>query len=155
MGKERRNRMDNTLLYAIMIVVSLLMAVLPFAVFLGLGSLFGAGSGDPRILTIYFLGALVISYLTALGTFALVQRQNCGGIKNMKQVASNAGLALGIQAAALVLCFFIPGLRGLVTNLFPLDLDPRIQDSLGYGYYTFWAALFGTAIGGTLSGVCA
>jgi hypothetical protein len=147
--------MDNTLLYAIMIVVSLLMAILPFGVFLGLGTLLGVDSSDTRLLVVFFLAALVISYLTALGTFTLVQRQNCGGVKNMKQVASNAGIALGIQAGALALCFFIPGLRSLVTNLFPLDLDVRIQDSLGYGYYTFWAALFGTALGGTLSGVCA
>lgn len=147
--------MDNTLLYVIMIVVSMLMALLPFGVFLGIGTLIGVDSSDTRLLTVFFLAALVISYLTSLGTFTLIQRQNCGGIKNMKQVASNAGIAAAIQAGVLALCFFIPGLRSLVTNLFPLDLDIRIQDSLGYGYYTFWAALFGTALGGTLSGVCA
>jgi hypothetical protein len=146
--------MDNTLLYVIMIGVSMLMAVLPFAVFLGLGSLFDIASTDIRLLSVFFLGTLVISYLISLGTFTLIQRQNCGSIKNMKQVASNAGIAMGIQAGVLALCYFIPGLRGLITNLFPLDLDSRIQDSLGYGYYTFWAALFGTAVGGTLSGVC-
>jgi hypothetical protein len=137
-----------------MIVVSLLMAVLPFAIFLGLGSLLGIDSSDSRILSVFILAALVISYLSALGTFTLIQYQNCGSIKNMKQNASNAGIALGIQAGALTLCYFIPGLRHLVTNLFPLDLDPNIQDALGYSYYSFWAALFGTAIGGTLSGVC-
>lgn len=146
--------MDNTLLYVIMIVVSMLMALLPFGVFLGLGSLLDVGSSDVRLLTVFFLAALIISYLTSLGTFTLIQRQNCGSIKNMKQVASNAGIALAIQAGVLALCYFIPGLRNLVTNLFPLDLDPLIQDSLGYGYYSFWAALFGTAVGGTLSGVC-
>ncbi len=137
-----------------MIGVSMLMAVLPFGVFLGLGTLLDVASSDIRLLTVYFLGALVVSYLISLGTFALIQRQNCGSVKNMKQVASNAGIALGIQAGALALCFLFPGLRSLVTNLFPLDLDIRIQDSLGYGYYSFWAALFGTAVGGTLSGVC-
>jgi hypothetical protein len=146
--------MDNTLLYVIMIGVSMLMAVLPFGVFLGLGTLLDVASSDIRLLTVYFLSALVVSYLISLGTFALIQRQNCGSVKNMKQVASNAGIALGIQAGALALCFLFPGLRSLVTNLFPLDLDIRIQDSLGYGYYSFWAALFGTAVGGTLSGVC-
>ncbi len=137
-----------------MSAVSILMGVLPFAIFLGLGSLVEAASGDIRMLSIYFLTALVVSYGTAFGSFALIQRQNCNGIKNLKQVASNAGLATGIQAAALLLCYFLPGLRGLLTNLFPLDLDPRIQDSLGYGYYSLWATLFGTAIGGTLSGIC-
>ena len=138
-----------------MIGVSVLMAFLPFSIFLGLGTLLGVDSSDIRLLSVYFLGALVVSYLIALGTFTLIQRQNCGGVKNMKQVASNAGIALGIQAGALALCFLFPGLRSLVTNLFPLDLDPRILDSLGYGYYSFWASLFGTALGGTLSGVCA
>ena len=146
--------MDNTLLYVIMIAVSMLMAILPFSVFLALGTLLGVDSSDVRLLTVFFLGALVISYLTALGTFTLIQRQNCNGVKNMKQIASNAGIALGIQAGTLALCFMFPGLRSLVTNLFPLDLDVRILDSLGYGYYSFWAALFGTAIGGTMSGVC-
>lgn len=146
--------MDNTLLYAVMITASLLMAVLPFAVFLGLGSLVDAASGDIRMLSVYFMAALVFTYGVAFGAFALIQRQNCNGIKNLKQVASNAGLATGIQAVALVLSYFLPGMRGLITNLFPLDLDPKIQDSLGYGYYSFWATLFGTAIGGTLSGIC-
>ena len=146
--------MDITLLYVMMVVVSMLMAILPFGVFLGLGTLLGVNSSDIRLLTVFFLGALVASYLTALGTFTLIQRQNCGSVKNMKQVASNAGIALAIQAGVLALCFFIPGLRSLITNLFPLDLDTRIQDSLGYGYYSFWAALFGTALGGTLSGIC-
>ena len=146
--------MDNTLLYAVMITASLLMAVLPFAVFLGLGSLVDAASGDIRMLSVYFMVALITTYGVAFGTFALIQRQNCNGIKNLKQVASNAGLATGIQAVALTLCYFIPGMRGLITNLFPLDLDSRMQDSLGYGYYSFWASLFGTAIGGTLSGIC-
>lgn len=130
------------------------MAVLPFGVFIGLGMLFDISSSDIRMLSIYILAALVISYLTALGTFTLLQRQNCGSIKNMKQIASNAGIATAFQGVILALCYFIPGLRQLVTNLFPLDLDPTFQDSLGYGYFSFWAALFGTAIGGTLSGVC-
>jgi hypothetical protein len=48
----------------------------------------------------------------------------------------------------------IPGMRGIVSGLLPADLDQAILDSVGYSYYAFWASLFGTAIGGTLSGVC-
>lgn len=138
-----------------MIVNALLMAILPFGFFIGLGKLLDTTSSDPRLLVAYFLVALVFSYLTALGSFALIQNQSCGGVKNMKQIASNSALALGIQSGTLLVAWLIPGLRGLVSGLLPPDVDKAILDSIGYSYFSGWAALFGTAIGGTLSGVCA
>jgi hypothetical protein len=146
--------MDNTILYVMMIVNALLMAALPFGFFLGLSTLLGVNSSDTRLFVAYILAALVFSYLTALGAFALVQRSNCGKVQNMKQVASNAALALGIQAGTLFVIYFLPFLRGIISGLFPPDLDPNISDSIGYSYYSMWAALFGVAVGGTLSGVC-
>jgi hypothetical protein len=128
------------------------MAMLPFAVFMGLSTL--VGSGDSRILIIYILAALILSYLTALGAFALIQRSNCGSVKNMSQIARNAGISFGIQAFTLLLCWLFPSMRNIVSGLLPPDLDQTILDSVGYSYYSFWASLFGTAIGGTLSGVC-
>lgn len=130
------------------------MAILPFGVFMGLGSILGTNASDPRLLVTFILLALVVSYLTSFGSFILVQRANCGKIKNLKQIATNAGLALGIQALFLILAWLIPGLRGIVSNLMPPDLDPNILDSVGYSYFSFWASLFGTAVGGTLSGIC-
>jgi len=147
--------MDSTILYAMMIAMAMLMAMLPFGIFMGLGSILGANASDPRLLVTFILLALIVSYLTSFGSFALIQRSNCGKIKNWTQIANNAGLALGIQALFLLLAWLIPGLRGIVSNLMPPDLDPNILDSVGYSYFTFWASLFGTAIGGTLSGICA
>jgi hypothetical protein len=146
--------MDSTILYAMMIAMAILMAILPFGVFMGLGSILGTNASDPRLLVTFILLALVVSYLTSFGSFILVQRANCGKIKNLKQIATNAGLALGIQALFLILAWLIPGLRGIVSNLMPPDLDPNILDSVGYSYFSFWASLFGTAVGGTLSGIC-
>ena len=146
--------MDNTILYVMMIVNALIMAILPFGFFLGLSSLLNVTSSDTRLFVTYILASLVFSYLTALGAFALVQRSNCGSVKNMKQVASNAALALGIQAGTLLVVYFLPFLRTIISGLLPPDLDPNILDSVSYSYYSMWAALFGTAIGGTLSGVC-
>ena len=137
-----------------MIVSGLLMAILPFGFFMGLGSFIGVTGSDPRIFVAYILAALVFSYLTALGSFAIIQKSSCGSIKNMKQIASNAALALGIQAGTLIVIKFVPFLRNVVSGLLPPDLDVNILDSVGYSYYSLWAALFGTAIGGTLSGVC-
>lgn len=146
--------MDSTILYAMMIAMAMLMAMLPFGVFMGLGSILGTNASDPRLFVTFILLALVVSYLTSFGSFVLVQRANCGQVKNWKQIANNAGLALGIQALFLLLVWLIPGLRGIVSNLMPPDLDINILDSVGYSYFSFWASLFGTAIGGTLSGIC-
>ena len=146
--------MDNTITYVMMISAALFMAILPFGVFMGLGSALGIVSSDPRLLVTYMLAALVMSYLLSLGAFALIQRANCGSVKNMNQVASNAGVSMGIQGVVLLLIWLIPSLRGIVSGLLPPDLDPAILDAVGYSYYSAWAALYGAAIGGTLSGVC-
>jgi hypothetical protein len=146
--------MDATIIYVMMISIALLMAILPFGVFLGLGSVLKVASNDTRMIGVYIVGAMIVSYLTAFGAFVLIQRHNCGQIKSIKQAAKNANIAFGIQAATLSIAWLIPGLRGVATSLMPPDLDPAILDSIGYSYWSFWAALFGTAIGGTLSGVC-
>lgn len=146
--------MDATIVFVMMIVCGLLMALLPFAFFMGLSSILGAGVSDPRLLVAYILCALVFSYLSSFGAFALTQRANCGGVKNMKQIALNSGLATGIQAVVLFLVWLIPFLRNIVTGLLPPDLDSNILDAVGYSYFSLWAALFGIAVGGTLSGIC-
>jgi len=146
--------MDSTILYAMMIAMAMLMAMLPFGIFMGLGSMLGMNASNPQLLVTFILLALVVSYITSFASFLLVQRANCGQVKNWKQINNNAGLALGIQALFLLLAWLIPGLRGIVSNLMPPDLDPNIIDSVGYSYFSFWASLFGTAIGGTLSGIC-
>ncbi len=146
--------MDHTITYVMMVAIGLLMAMLPFAIFMGLSSLVGTSSGDVRILVTYILAALVLMFLTSFGAFALIQRSNCGSVKNIKQVSNNAALSLAIQAVVLFLCWLFPSIRGVVSNLLPPDLDPAILDGVGYSYFSFWAAMFGTAIGGTLSGIC-
>lgn len=147
--------MDATMVYVMMVVVGLLMALLPFGVFLGLGTVLGINSADPRLLITYFLLAAVCMYLASFGAFSLIQYNNCKKNPNLKQAATNASIALGIQAFTLLLTWFFPYLRGIVTGLFPPDMSVELADSLSYGYYSFWAALFGTAVGGTLSGICA
>jgi hypothetical protein len=147
--------MNTTFVYVMMAVLGLCGLALPFIVFMGLGTLLGVGISDTRLFVIYVLGALVFTYLSSLGAFALVQKSNCGSVKNMKQVATNAGIATAINGAVLLFISVFPSLRRLVTNLLPPDVDPLLTESIGYAYYGLWAALFGTSVGGTLSGICA
>jgi hypothetical protein len=146
--------MNQSVLYAMMAALGMIMAILPFGIFMGLGTAIGATASDPRLLVVFFLAALVITYLLSLGAFSIIQASSCGKVKNMKQVAINASIALAIQAGTLLIAWFFPSLRGVVGGLFPPDLDPAIRESVAYSYFSFWAALFGTAVGGTLSGVC-
>lgn len=141
------------MVYVMMITVALFMAVLPFGVFMGLSHALSVEATDVRLLVTYLLAALILGYLLSFGAFALIQNQNCKKV-NLKQAASNAGIALGFQTVVLGLTYFIPFLREIVTNLLPTDTDIAIKDSIGYSYFSTWAALFGVAIGGTLSGVC-
>lgn len=136
-----------------MICLGLLMTFLPFSIFMGLGKVLEVQNDDVRLLIIYVLAALVLTYLGTLGSCALIQNHNCKKI-NLKHINANAGIALAFQSVALSIAYFIPSSRALVTNLFPTDTDPIILTSIGYAYWSFWAGVFGIAIGGTLSGVC-
>ena len=146
--------MDNTLLYALMIAFSAIMAIIPFGVFLGLGSLLEIAVDDPRLVVVLFLAVSVLAFLGSFACFSLIQKQNCGSVKNMKQVASNAAMSFGIQAATVFLVWLITPLKTIVTSIFPPDLDPPMAEAVGFGYWSFWSALYGIAIGGTLSGIC-
>jgi hypothetical protein len=144
--------MDNSLVFVMMICVGMLMAVLPFGVFMGLGTVLEIQASDTRLVTCYILLALILSYVLALVAFSLIQ-SNSTGKYNIKQVAANAGISLALQSITLFLVWLIPSLRGLVTNLLPPDSEEEVTISIGYSYWSFWAALFSVAIGGTLSGV--
>ena len=146
--------MDSSIIYAFMAALGILMAILPFGVFMGIGPALGAASNDPRMIITFFLLATVVAYVSSFGAFLMIQKANCKTIKNMNQISSNAMIALVIQAATLLLVWLVPFLRNLVTNLLPPDLDVAILDSVGYAYWAFWASVFATAIGGSMSGVC-
>jgi hypothetical protein len=147
--------MNNTILYAMMISTSLLMAMLPFAMFMGIGTLVGVPSNDWRIWVGYLCLTLLASFGMSLGSFVLVQKSNCGEIRNFKQISLNALLSTSFQAGMFLIVGLIPWFRNVIKDLMPPDLDENIQDSVSYSYYSFWAMMFGMALGGTFSGSCA
>jgi hypothetical protein len=148
------DNMDSSILYALMVAIGIFLAILPFGVFIGLTQLLSANADDGRLLVVLFLAAAVIMFGTSLGSFALIQKNNCGSVKNMTQVATNAGIATAIQTFVLFLAWLITPLRNIIMNLFPTELDASVRNALGYSYYGFWGGLFGIAIGGTFSAVC-
>ena len=139
-----------------MIAVAVSAALVPFAVFLGLGSLLGTTGSDPRLFVTFLLLSAVVIYLASFGAFVLIQRLNCGSNKvSYSQSAANAGLSTGIHMVLVLLATFLPFLRTAVSGLFsPLAIPEDIAQTFAYAYYCFWGALFGTSLGGSLSAVC-
>ena len=146
--------MDQSIIYAVMIALGFLMAMAPFAVFTGLGTILGAAADDARLFLVFLLGSAILMFAGSFGAFALIQKLNCGSVKNYQQISANAGIATALQTGMALLATFIPFLRNIVVNLLPPDLDPHIRDAVGYSYFNFWGALFGTAIGGAASAAC-
>ena len=146
--------MDTTVLTTLMLAVGVLMLLFPFFVYMTLGPLLGAVDGDPRLMGALLVGGAILVYGISAGAFALVQRYSCGSIQSMKRVTDNAGISTLIYGVLMLLATFIPALRRVVTNILPPEVNPNVTQSLGYGYYSFWGAMFGVAVGGTLSGIC-
>lgn len=138
-----------------MVLGGILMSATPFGVYMGGSTVFGIKDpGSQQLLILLFVCTICISYLVSLGSMAVIQYNSCGKVKNMKQIASNAGLSMVIITIVLALSIFIPGLKGIVTNLFSPTIDPLVAISVGYAYYLFWGAAYGLAIGGYLSANC-
>jgi hypothetical protein len=146
--------MNNSILIAVMVTVGFFMAMIPIIVFIGLRILIKAETGDLRLLSIYLIGSLMVMFGLSIGAFAFIQRYNCGSVKNMKQVASNAGISMAIHAVFMGLSWCVPWLRGIIVKLFPTTINPVVVNSIAYSYYSFWGALFGIAVGGSLSAIC-
>jgi hypothetical protein len=147
--------MNTSILTTLMLSVGVLMFMLPFFIFITLGGSIAAVPGDARLLVALLLSGAVLMYLVSAGAFTLIQNYNCGKVKSAGKIASNAGTATGIYAAFVALAAFIPKLRSIVTDIISPEVEQNVRDSLGYGYYSFWGSLFGIAIGGTMSAVCA
>jgi len=100
-----------------------------------------------------YLIVLVATFGLSIGSFAFLQYNNCKKVKG-SQIATNAGIATGIQAGFMTLITIFPGLLRMVENIIPVSIPYTFKQGLMYGYYTFFASLFGTAVGGTFSTIC-
>lgn len=147
--------MDQSLIYLIMMLGGILMAALPFGVYMGASTLFGIDDpASSQLLVILFVATIVISFAVGVGSLSTIQRNSCGKIKNMSQIIGNAVLSTFIVILALVLAICIPGLRGIVTGLFSPSIDPLVSEAIGYSFFLFWGAMYGFVTGGYLSANC-
>lgn len=144
--------MNTGALVGIMLACGILISILPATCFTVASVLFQLPI-TWTVLLITFGIILVLTFALSLGAFAFLQYDNCKKV-NMKQVATNAGIATGIQGGALLVSL-IPGVLGVPMSVIPTWIQyPMIREGIGYGYYVFFATMFGTVIGGTFSSIC-
>lgn len=147
--------MDQSLIYLLMCLMGIFLAMIPFGVFMGIASQFGIENpSSPYLLVFLYVVVICFTYLGSFGGFSLVQANNCGKVKNLKQIAGNAGLSTLVVTIALTIAVFIPGLRSVITGLFSPTIDTKISEAIGYAYYLLWGGLYGFAMGGHMAAVC-
>jgi hypothetical protein len=109
---------------------------------------------DIRITFAFFIVSCVILYGISFGTFAGVQKDNCGEVKNWKQIALNALIPLAFHVVLLTVVLLVPWFQDIVGNLLPPDTPAYVKSATSLSYYTFWATMMGAALGGSFSGSC-
>ena len=110
---------------------------------------------DPSMVLLgSFALLLVVVFLWSLGFGALLQSSNCGGVKDMKRVAQNAGIATGILGGFLLIpAVKIPWLHNLASASYGAK-DEGERVTIDMGFWAGWGALYGFAVAGTLSTTC-
>ena len=146
--------MNMSLLVTLMIAVAIIISLIPYVGFMLGRYIFNLPTCDGYLLSIVYLAILLATFGLCFGSFALLQQQTCGKVKNVKQIASNSGIATATQAVGMLLVAFIPVVRSFVGSILPNSLSYTYKESISYGYFAFWFSLFGSAIGGTFSAVC-
>lgn len=147
--------MDKSLIYLIVGLAGLIFCAVPFGVFMGIATQFNiTDANSPYLLIMLYTITIALAYGISFGSFALIQNHSCGSVKNIKQIAGNAGISALIVVLMLTLVVCIPGLKSIVQELFPPSLDGNIKTALAYGYFLFWGALYGFSTGGFMAANC-
>jgi hypothetical protein len=146
--------MDNSLLWLFMFLLAALLAGLPSGYFALAGMVMDATSTSAYFGLVAFL--LIFMFLGTFGFGTLLQSTNCGGVKDMKRVAQNAGIATGIMSGFLLIPVVkIPWLSKIMSGLiYGSTGSASSVAAADLGYWGFWGGLYGFAVGGTLAMSC-
>jgi len=146
--------MDNSLLWLFMFLLAALVAGLPSGYYALIGTMMDATSTSAYFGLVVIL--LAFMFLGTLGFGTLLQSTNCGGVKDMKRVAQNAGIATGILSGFLVIPIVkVPWLHTIMSGIVYGSTDSaQSKAAADLGYWGFWGGLYGFAVGGTLAMTC-
>jgi hypothetical protein len=138
-----------------MLACGIIIGWIPFLCFTITNIVFGINGVSTSLLLISFAITIAFTFLLSAASFSYLQYNSCKKVKNPKQIFANAGIAAGIQFVTLLFVYFT-GFTSIPINMLPpwLLVQLGVKEGVGYGYYSFFASMFGTVLGGTLSSVC-
>ncbi len=103
-------------------------------------------------LVLLWIAMPILAFLVALAINTLTQKVSCPEI-NVQKVFGNSGFNSIFVLAFLGLAWF-SGVRSPIEGVLTFIQDPFVKETVAYGYYMFWAGLFGEAIGAGLAQGC-
>jgi hypothetical protein len=147
--------MNTGLLVSLMLACGIMIGCTPFLCFTIANIAFGIQGIPTNLLLITLLITVSLNFILSAASFAYLQYSSCKKIKNGKQILTNAGIAAGLQFVTLLFVYFT-GFTSIPINMLPPWLLAQFsaKEGIGYGYYSLFASMFGTVLGGTLSAIC-
>jgi len=147
--------MNTGLLVSLMLACGIIIGWVPFLCFTIANMALGIQGVSTSLLLMAFAITIALTFLLSAASFSYLQYDSCKRVKNPKQIFANAGIAAGIQFVTL-LFVYLTGFTSIPINMLPpwLSVQLGVKEGVGYGYYSFFASMFGTVLGGTLSSVC-
>lgn len=147
--------MNTGLLVSLMLACGIIIGWIPFLCFTIANMALGIQGVSTSLLLMSLAITIAMTFLLSAASFSYLQYNSCKKVKNPKQIFANAGIAAGIQFITLLFVYFT-GFTSIPINMLPpwLLVQLGVKEGFGYGYYSFFASMFGTVLGGTLSSVC-
>jgi hypothetical protein len=95
----------------------------------------------------------VVSYIVTIIFNIFLQLIRCGKV-NASQVLINGVPSVGLVALLGLLSNYISFLRYPVEGILPVSLSDNMKKGIAVSFYIFWGAVYGQALGGSLSQSC-
>jgi len=148
--------MNNTLIWVFAIMLAFIMGILPFGYFTTLAQVLGVPEplGIPMVLGFVILVA-IITFVSALGSGAMAQSSNCGEVKSMSHVASNAAIGMAIEVGFVLVGLFVPVLGTITSDYFLAgSADTLMKKQVDVAFWAVWGAMYGVVVSATGSATC-
>lgn len=147
--------MNTGLLVSLMFACGIIIAAVPFLCFILSALVLGIQGITTSVVLMMFFITILLTFLLSAASFTYLQYNSCKKVNNVKKIFANAGIAAGIQFITLIAIYLL-GLKSIPINMLPswISTQETLREGIGYGYFTFFASMFGTVIGGTLSSIC-
>jgi len=145
--------MNTGLLVSLMLACGILILSVPVFSFIIANMFLGVQGITGTVLLATLLITVLLTFILSAASFTYLQYDSCKKVKNVKQIFTNAGIAAAIQFMTLISVHFL-GWTSIPKNMIPIWIPDITREGLGYGYFSFFASMFGTVIGGTLSAIC-